>query len=98
MARMYEGASIAWTGKSVVIASTYDNADVCYFFQSVGASQWPREIVAAAGSTAPGVWANYQNPAIAWTGTSVVIAGTDSNGNLNFWWQPAGSGGWPAPE
>jgi len=98
MARMYEGASIAWTGKSVVIASTYDNADVCYFFQSVGASQWPREIVAAAGSTAPGVWANYQNPAIAWTGTSVVIAGTDSNGNLNFWWQPAGSTGWPAPQ
>jgi hypothetical protein len=33
--------------------------------------------------------------AIAWTGSSVVIAGTDdTSGNLDYWYQPAGTSGW----
>jgi hypothetical protein len=34
-------------------------------------------------------------PAITWTGTSVVMAATDTqSGNLDYWWQQAGTGAW----
>lgn len=33
-------------------------------------------------------------PTIAWTGSSVVIAATNTQGNLDFWWQAAGTSPW----
>jgi large repetitive protein len=36
----------------------------------------------------------YQNPAITWTGTVVAITVTDSAGNLDYWWQAAGTAPW----
>jgi hypothetical protein len=33
-------------------------------------------------------------PAIAWTGSSVVLAGMTENGSLNFWTQAAGTTPW----
>ena len=38
--------------------------------------------------------APYYPPAIAWTGSSVVLAGVSENGSLNFWWQAAGTRPW----
>ena len=32
--------------------------------------------------------------AIAWTGSSVVISAEDSRGNLDYWWQAAGTAPW----
>ena len=31
---------------------------------------------------------------IAWTGSSVIISAVDSQGNLDYWWQAAGTTPW----
>lgn len=38
--------------------------------------------------------ASFQSRAIAWTGSSAVIAGVDGGGNLDYWWHPAGGTTW----
>jgi YVTN family beta-propeller protein len=38
--------------------------------------------------------ATYKNPAITWTGNAVLAAAADSSGNLDYWWQAAGTGVW----
>jgi hypothetical protein len=40
----------------------------------------------------------YQNPAIAWTGTAEVITATDSAGDVDYWWQAAGTAPWNPQE
>jgi hypothetical protein len=35
-------------------------------------------------------------PAIAWTGSSVVITAVGTNGHLYYWWQAAGTSTWNA--
>jgi len=88
----YIGASIAWTGSSVVIASRDGtNGDVHYWWQPAGSGTWHPELVIEGGEVA---YRRNQNPAIAWTGTSVVITAPDGDGNLDYWWQPAGSATW----
>ncbi len=88
----YIGASIAWTGSSVVIASRDGtNGDVHYWWQQAGSGTWHPELVIEGGEVA---YRRNQNPAIAWTGTSVVITAPDWVGNLNYWWQQAGSATW----
>ena len=88
----YIGASVAWTGSSVVIASRDGtNGDVHYWWQQAGSGTWNHELVIPGGEV---VYRPNQNPAIAWTGTSVVITAPDGDGNLDYWWQSAGSGTW----
>ena len=77
-------AAIAWTGTSVVITAPDWEGNLYYWWQQAGSGTWHRETVAASGGSA-GVF--YENPAIAWTGTSVVITAPDSDGNLHYWWQ-----------
>jgi hypothetical protein len=34
------------------------------------------------------------SPAIAWSGSNVLIAAADGNGNLDYWWQPSDTTSW----
>jgi hypothetical protein len=52
------------------------------------AAAMPAQAAAPAGSV------SYQNPAIVWTGNAVLVAATDSSGNLDYWWQASGTGVW----
>ena len=84
--------ALAWTGSSVVIAAPDNAANLLYWWQQAGTTPWNEEMVAEnlAGSAIKGP----RKPAIAWTGSSVVIAANDSLGNLWYWWQPAGAPQW----
>jgi len=74
------------------LAWTESNGNLDYWitggswWQTAGSSTWHQEQVAAGEPGGP-----YSGAAIAWTGSSVVITSTDSNGNLNYWWHPGGS-------
>ena len=63
----YSAPSMAWTGRSVVVAAT-DKHGLHYWFQEKGKTTWYHQLVNAnsAGS----------EPSIAWTGASIVIAAT----------------------
>lgn len=88
----YSQPSIAWTGKSVVLAAT-DPRGLHYWFQEKGKTTWHHQLVYAyvgsPGDARP-------QPAIAWTGASVVIADQcQGNGyGLCYYWQAAGSNVW----
>jgi hypothetical protein len=81
----YSPPSMAWTGRSVVVAATYKNG-LNYWFQESGQSTWYHQLVNA--NTVG------DQPAIAWTGSSVVIADICNNGALCYYWQQAGSNVW----
>ncbi len=83
----YSVPSIAWTGRSVVIAAI-DKNGLHYWFQEKGQTTWYHELVSSQdGSTHP------TQPSIAWTGTSVVIADA-CNAGLCYYWQQAGTAPW----
>ena len=88
--------AIAWTGRSVVITAVVGGTRVGldYWWQQADSGTWhPERVAAGAPDSWPWAWVTGR-PAIAWTGSSVVIAATDTNGNLNYWFQPASSGTW----
>ena len=82
---------ISWTGSAVVIAATDENGDLDYWYQDqdAGTTPWHQQQVATDFAVVP-----YGAPAIAWTGSSVVLAGVTENGSLNFWVQEAGTRPW----
>lgn len=88
----YSVPSIAWTGKSVVVAAT-DSTGLHYWFQENGKTTWYHELVyryvSSPGDARP-------QPSIAWTGSSVIIADwCQGNGSgLCYYWQSAGSNTW----
>ncbi len=86
--------AIAWTDSSVVITATDSDGNIYYWWQQAASSDWNKEHVFqglfSGAETAP----LPQNSSVAWTGASVVVAGTDGAGSLYYWWQQAGSGDW----
>jgi hypothetical protein len=80
----YSVPSIAWTGKSVVIAAT-DKHGLHYWFQEKFKTTWYHEFVSSDSIGA--------QPSIAWTGASVVIADLCKLA-LCYYWQSAGSKVW----
>jgi hypothetical protein len=59
-----------------------------YWYEPAGTTTWHEQEVAAGGG------ADYDDPAIAWTGSSVVIAAVNAQGNLEYWWQAVGTRPW----
>jgi uncharacterized protein YccT (UPF0319 family) len=84
-------SAIAWTGSSVVIAAVDGSGNLKYWWQKADTTPWNPETVASAG---PGGIPVYFWPAIAWTGSSVVISAVDSSKNLDYWWQQADTTLW----
>jgi hypothetical protein len=91
----YGPATISWTGSTVIIAADHALAGgsgaptvLDYWYQDAGSRPWHQQQVAGPGSVDIG------GPAIAWTGSSVVLAGVTGNGSLNFWVQAAGTTPW----
>jgi hypothetical protein len=62
--------------------------DLDYWYQDAGTTPWHQQQVAGTASVDVG------GPAIAWTGSSVVLAGVTESGSLNFWVQAAGTRPW----
>jgi len=83
----YSVPSIAWTGKSVVIAAI-DKNGLHYWFQEKGQTTWYHQLVSSQDGNA-----HPSQPSIAWTGTSVVIADS-CNAGLCYYWQQAGTAPW----
>jgi len=50
--------------------------------------------LAGTGARPEGASVGYGSSTIAWTGTSAAVAATDSAGNLDYWWQAAGTAPW----
>jgi hypothetical protein len=98
---VYRAPAIAWTGSSVVIAAADQVGNLYYWWQwdpfGIGIEgfgpplfpqpPWNKETVASV----PG---GFNQPAIAWTGSSVIIAAVDSTGTLHYWWQQANTTPW----
>jgi hypothetical protein len=94
----YEGAVIASTGKSVVIAAlAVSTGAVDYWWQATGSSTWHPEVVATSGFDSPsfeGLCGCDPAPSIAWTGTAVILAAAATDGHLYYWWQQADTTAW----
>jgi len=83
----YSVPSIAWTGKSVVIAAI-DKNGLHYWLQEKGQTTWYHQLVSSQDGNA-----HPSQPSIAWTGASVVIADS-CNAGLCYYWQQAGTAPW----
>jgi hypothetical protein len=85
----YSMPSLAWTGRSAVIAACDEAGNLQYWYQNKGQTTWFHEHVASDGCKS--------QPSIAWTGTSVVIAAACNQSQasmLCYYWQQAGTGTW----
>jgi hypothetical protein len=89
--------SIAQTGNTVSIAESGEGGQVDYYYEYDGIclirSQcppgWHKQVVA----TAPR--GTYYGPAtISWTGSTVIIAATNEDGDLDYWYQYASTRPW----
>lgn len=87
----YTSPAIAWTGSSVVITAIGSDGHLYYWWQAAGTTPWHQETVSAMDTFGSD---GHTRPAIAWTGSSVVIAAADSVGAVWYWWQPAGGTTW----
>jgi hypothetical protein len=89
----YYTPKITWTGTAEVITATDLGGNEDYWWQAAGTGTWnPQQV--AVGPNGPGGTVSYSEPAIAWTGTAEVITATDSSGDLDYWWQAAGTAPW----
>jgi hypothetical protein len=81
--------SMAWTGSSAIITlfGGGTGTNLLYWWQAEDAKEWHQQLVATNLS-------EYGWPAIAWTGTAVVIAAIDGGGDLYYWWQAAYTTEW----
>jgi hypothetical protein len=78
--------AITAAGSSVALAATdAETSDLDYWWEPTGTGDWTEEAVATGIS---------DSPAIAWTGSSVVLTAIGSNGELYYWWQAAGTKTW----
>ena len=78
--------SMAWTGSKIVITARIQGAGVLdYWYELAGTKTWHEQVVAQN---------IYAPPAIAGTGSSVVITATSEHGNLEYWSQAAGTKTW----
>jgi hypothetical protein len=86
--------SIGWTGSTVVITDTDANGDVDYWYQYAGTRHWYEQQVAPAESFGNGGGGFWSFPVISWTGSTVIIAATNENADLDYWYQDASTGLW----
>jgi hypothetical protein len=86
--------SIGWTGSAVVITDIDADGDVDYWYQDAGTRPWHQQRVAPAGSLGTGGGGFWSFPVISWTGYSVIIAATNEDGDLDYWYQDAGTRPW----
>jgi hypothetical protein len=83
--------AIAQVGNSVVIAAVDIFGDLNYWWEPIGTDEWQEQNVQSSStSTVDSV----SRPAITEAGNSTVIAEVDAIGDLNFYYQPIGAGGW----
>jgi hypothetical protein len=83
------GPSIGWTGSTVVITDADAHGNVDYWYQDAGTRPWHQQRVAPPESLRAGGYWTY--PVISWTGSAVIIAATNEEGDLDYWHQHAGS-------
>jgi hypothetical protein len=86
--------SIGWTGSAVIITDTDANGNLDYWYQDAGTRPWHQQQVAPAGSLGNNGGGFWSYPAIGWTGSAVIIAATDEAGDLDYWYQDAGTTPW----
>ncbi len=73
----------------MIITDADAHGNVDYWYQHVGTRPWHQQRVASAESLrAGGYWSS---PVISWTGSTVIIAATNEEGDLDYWHQYAGS-------
>ena len=97
----YGPATISWTGSTVIVAA--DHALGCgsgaptvldYWYQDAGARPWHQQQVAPAGSLGNNGGGFWSFPVISWTGNAVIIAAVNEDGDLDYWYQDAGTTPW----
>ena len=72
-----DSPAIAWTGSSVVLTAVGQNGDLYYWWQAAGSKTWHQQTVSTMDFIMPGF---ASRPSIAWSGSSVLITATTSNG------------------
>jgi hypothetical protein len=88
----YTWSKLTQTGSDTGIAATNVNGGLYYFWQAAGRPKWHQETVASP-DTGPGY--DYYTPAVVSVGSSGVgITAVDYYGNLDYWWQAAGTSTW----
>jgi hypothetical protein len=83
--------SIGWTGSTVIITDTDAHGNLDYWYQDAGTRPWHQQRVAPAGSLGNNGGGFWSFPAISWTGSTVIIAAVNEDGDLDYWHQHAGS-------
>ena len=91
----YSPPSIAWTGRSAVIAACdQQTGDLHYWYQNKDQTPWHHQLVDKSNNNV----GCYSQPSIAWAGTTVVIAAVCNTGGtssgLCYYWQLAGTDTW----
>ena len=88
----YTWTRLTWTGSGTGIAATNVKHGLYFFYQAAGSTTWRKETVAAPNA-GPGY--DYYTPALVSVGSSGVgITAVDYYGNLDYWWQAAGTSTW----
>jgi len=90
---LYAGPSIGWTGSTVTITDSDPSGNLDYWYQFADTGTWHHQQVAPS-SSAGGQYPYWHSPVISWTGSAVVIAAVDDEGDLDYWYQPVGTGTW----
>ena len=98
----FSAPSVAQVGNSSVIAAQGPGESLHFYWQAIRSGNWnPPEEVPLSG--APGrilppkgntISLEFPNPSVAQVGNSAVIAVTQSDNSLWFYWQAIGSGNW----
>jgi hypothetical protein len=86
--------SIGWTGSAVIITDTDAHGNLDYWYQDAGTRPWHQQQVAPAGSLGNNGGGFWSFPVISWTGSTVIIAATNEDGDLDYWYQDAGTTPW----
>src|SRR5580658_3367723 len=86
--------SVGWTGSAVIITDTDAHGNVDYWYQDAGTRPWHQQRVAPAGSLGTGGSGFWSFPVISWTGSTVIIGATNEDGDLDYWYQDAGTRPW----
>jgi hypothetical protein len=86
--------SIGWTGSTAIITDTDANGNLDYWYQYAGTRPWHQQQVAPAGSLGNNGGGFWSFPVISWTGNAVIIAATNEDGDLDYWYQDAGTTPW----
>ena len=86
--------SIGWTGSTAIITDTDAHGNLDYWYQDAGTRSWHQQQVAPAGSLGNNGGGFWSYPVISWTGSTVIIAATNEDGDLDYWYQDAGTSPW----